>query len=338
MRIGFTYDLYDEYIALGFSPEAAAEFDQQDTIDGLSQAIEHAGHTVERIGNVKSLTKALAEGKRWDLVFNICEGVKGIGREAQVPALLEAYDIPFVFSSSDIMVLTMNKALAKHVVREQGIPTAAFSVIHSVDEKVELDFDFPVFVKPLAEGTGKGISSKSLIDNQKDLTDVCKKIITTFDQPALVETYLPGRDLTVGIIGTGKNARVVAVMETHYKKNAEKGSQSFYNKKNYLDVFEYSIVTDETGKAAADVALKSWIALGCLDAGRVDLRCDKNGVPHFLEVNPIAGLHPVDSDLVILSRLVGLDYKDLIASILDEAIKRNGIKVKQKKEPLRASR
>lgn len=338
MLIGMTYDLRDEYLALGFSDEAAGEFDGVETIDAIAAAIEAAGHTVERIGNVKALTSALASGKRWDLVFNICEGVKGIGREAQVPALLEAYDIPFVFSSSDVMVLTMNKALAKYVVREHDVPTAPFAVVRSADESVNLDIDFPVFVKPLAEGTGKGISSKSLIDTQEDLTAVCKKIIDTFDQPALVETYLPGRDLTVGILGTGKNARVIAVLETTYKEGAEKGSQSFYNKKNYDKALIYKVITDETAKRAAEISLKSWIALGCQDAGRVDLRCDKDDVPNFLEVNPIAGLHPVDSDLIILSRQIGIDYNTLIASILEEAIKRHGLVQKQKKSPLRAIR
>jgi D-alanine-D-alanine ligase len=323
--LGFTYDLRDDYLAQGFSIEDAAEFDSQETIDAVELALEQYGFKVDKIGNIKDLTTALAAGKRWDIVFNICEGVKGIGREAQVPALLEAYEIPYVFSSSDVMVLTMNKALAKMVVQSRGIPTAPFAVIETAADLASIDLPFPVFAKPLAEGTGKGISSKSMVYDHASLAQVCAEITTKFSQPTLVESYLPGRDLTVGIVGSADQARTIAVMETLYLSGAESGGQSLYNKENCEQVLSYEVIDDETAKAAADIALRSWRALGCLDGGRVDLRCDEKGIPNFLEVNTIAGLHPTHSDLPIMCGKVGIEHTELIRLIMDSTLQRHGI-------------
>jgi D-alanine-D-alanine ligase len=323
--LGFTYDLRDDYLAQGFSIEDAAEFDSQETIDAVELALQQYGFKVDKIGNIKDLTTALAAGKRWDIVFNICEGVKGIGREAQVPALLEAYEIPYVFSSSDVMVLTMNKALAKMVVQSRGIPTAPFAVIETAADLASIDLPFPVFAKPLAEGTGKGISSKSMVYDHASLAQVCAEITTKFSQPTLVESYLPGRDLTVGIVGSADQARTIAVMETVYLSGAESGGQSLYNKENCEQVLSYEVIDDETAKAAADIALRSWRALGCLDGGRVDLRCDEKGIPNFLEVNTIAGLHPTHSDLPIMCGKVGIEHTELIRLIMDSTLQRHGI-------------
>jgi D-alanine-D-alanine ligase len=330
MTLGFTYDLRDDYLAQGFSAEDAAEFDSQVTIDAIELALQQYGFNVEKIGNIKALTAALVAGKSWDIVFNICEGVKGIGREAQVPALLEAYGIPCVFSGSDVMVLTMNKALAKLVVQSRGIPTAPFAVIESATDLATIDLPFPVFAKPLAEGTGKGISSKSMVYDKASLEQICAEITKKFSQPTLVETYLPGRDLTVGIIGSGDQARAIAVMETFYQEGAEPGSQSLYNKENWKKVLSYAVIKDETAKMAADIALRSWRALGCLDGGRVDLRCDEQGIPNFLEVNTIAGLQPFYSDLPMLCGLVGIEHAELIHLIMDSALQRHGLTIKNK--------
>ncbi len=330
LTIGFTYDLRDDYIAQGFSAEETAEFDSRETIEFIVSALQENGYAVEKIGNIKALVTALASGKRWDMVFNICEGVKGIGREAQVPALLEAFDIPAAFSPSDVMTLTMDKSLAKMLVREHAIPTAAFSVVTSAQDIEAITLPFPVFAKPLAEGTGKGISGKSLIKDKKALKQACMELLSKFKQPVLVETYLPGRDLTVGIIGSGAQARAIGVMETLLKSGAESGAQSYFNKENCEQVLEYVLIEDETAKMAADIALRSWRALGCLDGGRVDLRCDENGVPNFLEVNPLAGLHPTHSDLPILAAKAGISHTCLIGEIIQSALARYGLNQKQK--------
>jgi D-alanine-D-alanine ligase len=182
-----------------------------------------------------------------------------------------------------------------------------------------------VFAKPLAEGTGKGISSKSMVYDHASLAQVCAEITTKFSQPTLVESYLPGRDLTVGIVGSADQARTIAVMETLYLSGAESGGQSLYNKENCEQVLSYEVIDDETAKAAADIALRSWRALGCLDGGRVDLRCDEKGIPNFLEVNTIAGLHPTHSDLPIMCGKVGIEHTELIRLIMDSTLQRHGI-------------
>jgi len=325
MLIGMTYDLKDEYIQQGFTNEEAAEFDSLETIEAIEEAIKLLGHNVERIGNVKALVTALAHGKTWDLVFNICEGVNGISRESQVPCLLEAYNIPYTFSSPETNAITMDKSVAKQLVANAGVATAPFKVVRNISDIDKLDIPFPLFVKPLAEGTGKGIDARSNISDKESLRSKCEYLLKTFNQPVLVESYLSGRDITVGIVGNGKNAKVIAVMETFYDTNAESLSQSFYNKKNYEEVLQYRIIDDDVAKKAAEASLKSWETLNCRDAGRFDFRCDKNNTPYFLELNPLAGLHPIDSDLPMLSRKVGIDFNQLIAMIINCAIERYGL-------------
>jgi D-alanine-D-alanine ligase len=322
INVGFTYDLYDDYIKMGFSREDAAEFDSIETIDAIDDALTANGFEVERVGGIQNLVKALAKGKRWDIVFNICEGVKGIGRESQVPALLEAYDLPAVFSASDVMTLTMNKALAKMAVRERGVPTAPFSVVEKMADVNEIDLSFPVFVKPLAEGTGKGITGKSLVNDKDSLRSICAEILMKYDQPALVETYLTGDDLTVGMLGQGASARAIGVMRTIYKQGAEHGAQTLYNKENWKKVLDYEMVSGPLKQAAEDVALRSWLALGCRDGGRIDLRCDAQGIPNFIEVNTLAGLRPHYSDLPMLADKSGMDFDHLIGNIMQEALAR----------------
>lgn len=338
ITVGFTYDLRDDYLAQGFSPEEAAEFDSRETIAAIDAALQANGYKVDRVGNVKALVNALAMGRRWDIVFNICEGVKGIGRETQVPALLEAYEIPAVFSTSDVMALCMNKALAKLAVGAKKIPTAPFFVVADVAELQTFNLPFPVFVKPLAEGTGKGIGVKSLVDNKKELKAVCASIIKKFDQPALVETFLPGIDMTVGILGSGEESRAIGVMKAVHKKGAEPNSQTYYNKENWKKVLAYEMVDGSLGRKAADIALKSWKALGCFDGGRVDLRCDADGVPNFIEVNPLAGLRPAYSDLPLLAAKKGMAYDILIGRIMESALRRYGLFVPhQRKKRLKAA-
>jgi D-alanine-D-alanine ligase len=302
--------------------EETAEFDKQDTIDAIDMAVQKAGFETEKMGNVKALCQKLVAGERWDIVFNICEGFYGIGREAQVPALLDAYNIPYVFSDPLVMALTLHKGMTKSVIRDAKIPTADFVVIHSIEEIKNVNLPYPLFVKPVAEGTGKGITGKSVIENYQQLEQMTKHLLTTFKQPVLVEKFLSGREFTVGLIGTGDEARSIGLMEVVLKQNAEKNVYSYFNKEEYETVVEYALVNGEIAEACKKVAVDSWRALGCQDGGRVDLRCDENGIPNFIEVNPLAGLHPINSDLPILCRMNGIRYEELISMIMKSAIKK----------------
>jgi D-alanine-D-alanine ligase len=320
MRVGLTYDLRDEYLARGFSEEDAGEFDAPETIDALAAAIAARGHMVERIGALPALVAALAAGRRWDLVFNIAEGVSGIAREAQVPALLEAYGIPFTFSSADVLTVAMDKALAKLVVRQAGVPTPDFTVVRSARDLQGLDLPFPLFVKPLAEGTSKGVQEASRVADRAGLARACLDVLKTYRQPALVETFLPGREFTVGLLGAGASARVIGVAEVTFRTGGDPSAYSFRNKMESFD--ELTLASDPTATAAGAVALAAWRALGCRDAGRIDIRCDAAGHPAFIEANPLAGLRPGWSELVILAGQAGLAYPELIGAILAEATAR----------------
>jgi D-alanine-D-alanine ligase len=327
MLIGLTYDLRSDYLAMGMSMEETAEFDKEETIAGIEGALRELGYQTDRIGHAKALVRRLEAGGRWDLVFNICEGLSGVAREAQVPAILDLYGVPYVFSDPLVLALTLHKGMTKRVVRDAGVPTSDFCVYETAEDLADLRFGPPFFVKPVAEGTGKGCSAKSIVRDRASLAAVCDDLVARFRQPALIEPYLGGREFTVGITGTGRQAKVVGSMEIVLLSNAEKGVYSYENKGNYEDRVEYPATdpaNDPVAAAAERVSLDAWRALGCRDGGRVDIRCDSDQRPMFLEVNPLAGLNPKDSDLPILARMAGISYTQLLARIMESAVKRVG--------------
>ncbi|MGE4291501.1 MAG: D-alanine--D-alanine ligase [Desulfovibrio sp.] len=322
MRIGITYDLREDYLAMGLSHEDSAEFDSPETIQALRTTIEELGNQAELIGNAQRLVQRLAAGERWDMVFNIAEGLCGMGREALVPALLEAYGVPYTFSDPLVMCLTLNKGMAKHVFRDQGIATPDFAVVERVADLENLNMTFPLFAKPISEGTGKGIDGKSVIRSRSELEEVCGRLLERFHQPVLVETYLPGREFTVGIVGTGDKAESCGVMEVLLRDEAEQGVYSFVNKEGWESRVDYFLRTDEDARAAEAVALAAWRGIGCRDGGRVDVRLDENGEANIIEINPLAGLHPGYSDLPILAEMNGMPFRELIGRILASARER----------------
>jgi len=317
-----TYDLRDDYLADGYSEEETAEFDSIETINAVESALNDLGHKTDRIGHIRSLTNRLVAGDRWDMVFNIAEGLRGFGREAQVPAILDAYNIPYTFSDVLVLSLTLHKGVAKHVIRDLGIPTPDFTVIETADQIAGTALPFPLFAKPVAEGTGKGVTPASRIETRAALEQICRMLLEAFQQPVLVETFLPGREFTIGIIGTGGDAFATDVMEVFMKSQAEQAVYSYLNKKNYETLVEYRLVDDSEARQAGRTALWAWRSLGCRDAGRVDLRSDRDGRPNIMEINPLAGLHPQHSDLPIIFTLMGETYPHLIALIMQSALKR----------------
>jgi len=333
MRIGLTYDLRSDYLAEGHGDEETAEFDSPETIDAIEEALAALGHEPVRIGHLRALGRRLLAGDRWELVFNIAEGLYGFGREAQVPALLDAYGIPYVFSDPLVMALTLHKGMAKHVVRDCGIATPDFAVVESLAHAEALRLPFPLFVKPVAEGTGKGIAAASRVTGQAGLLRVCAELLRRFEQPVLVETFLPGREFTVGIVGQGDSARALGVMEVSLNEQAERNAYGFHNKEHYEGLVNYRLERGPLAQSVERTALAAWRALACRDGGRVDLRLDAQGAPNFLEVNPLAGLHPVRSDLVILAGLAGISYRELIGRILDGALGRLGATPKTRGAP-----
>ena len=161
MKIGITYDLRDDYLAEGYGEEETAEFDHPRTIAAIEEALQSLGYETERIGHIRALARRLVADERWDMVFNIAEGLRGFGREAQVPALLDAWNIPYTFSDPLLLSLTLHKGMTKRVIRDLGIPTPDFAVVETPEEIATVVLPFPLFAKPVAEGTGKGVTAAS---------------------------------------------------------------------------------------------------------------------------------------------------------------------------------
>ena len=323
LRIGVAYDLRSDYLAMGYGEEETAEFDSEVTIDAICDALAANGFEAVRIGNVRRLVDALSRGERWDGVFNFCEGLKGLGREAQVPALLDVFDIPHVFSDTVTMALCLDKAMAKRVVRDCGAPTPDFAVIERIEDVEKIALPFPLFLKPVAEGSGKGVNAKSRVDNTTALQRVAADLLIRFDQPVLAESFLPGREFTVAILGTGADAHVLGVSEILPKDNWVGDGYGYENKEYWHDKVKIIGADPASAKAAGEVALAAWRALRCRDGGRVDIRNDAAGQPNFMEVNPVAGLRPDYSDMCFIATREGLSYRDLIGRIMDGFLARN---------------
>jgi D-alanine-D-alanine ligase len=322
MHIGLTYDLRSDYLAAGYSEEETAEFDQAGTIEAIEGALCELGHTTDRVGHARNLVERLAVGDRWDLVFNICEGLHGLGREAQVPAILDVYEIPYTFADPAALCVCLDKALTKTVLRAAGMPTPDWHVVRDLADIDRCQLPLPLIAKPLAEGTGKGINAASKITDRSELRRVCERLLMHYEQPVLVEHFLPGREFTVGLVGTGEKADVVGTLEILLRDVAEPDVYSYVNKEKSEELCDCPLVraTDDVAVAEAElIALAAWRAVAGRDAGRIDLRCDAAGNPQLIEVNPLAGLHPTHSDLPILWTETGAEYVDLIGRIVASA-------------------
>jgi len=322
MHIGLTYDLRADYLAAGYGEEETAEFDQLGTIDAIDGALGDLGHSTDRIGHARGLVERLARGDRWDLVFNICEGLCGLGREAQVPSILDVYEIPYTFSDPSVMCVCLDKGLTKTVLHSKGVPTPDWQVVHGLSDVERSKIPFPLIAKPLAEGTGKGIDAASKISTRAELRAACERLLAQYQEPVLVEQFLPGREFTVGVLGTGADAEVLGTLEIILRDAAEQGVYSYLNKEHCEDLCDFPLVRASEDSVVAEaerIALEASLAVGGRDAGRIDLRCDAAGNPQIMEINPLAGLHPTHSDLPMLWTAIGREYVELIDRIVESA-------------------
>ena len=254
-----------------------------------------------------------------------------MGREAQVPAILDVYQIPYTFSDPLVMALCLHKGMTKLVVRAAGVPTPDFAVLEQPEEAARIELRLAPVRQARRRRDRQG-RHRGLEDRRPPgPRAVCAELLARFRQPVLVETFLPGREMTVGVIGTGADARVLGTMEIVLLAGAEAEVYSYVNKERCEELVEYRPVSPETDqevRRAEAVALAAWRALGCRDAGRVDLRSDARGEPHFLEVNPLAGLHPFHSDLPMICNFHGIPYVELIDRIVRSAMERADAKCK----------
>lgn len=330
MRIGITFDLKSDFKdATGGPEDRFEEYDSDATVAAIEDALRAGGYETVRLGGGRRfLERVLAE--RPDLVFNISEGVVPTrSREAHVPAVLEMLGVPFTHSDPLTLALTLDKAMAKRVAESLGVPTPRYRVVDTPAAIKDFDLDFPVIAKPLFEGSSMGVRKKSRCVDHASLTELIGQLLADYHEPVLVEEFCPGPEFTVGVMGNGAKARVIAAMEIVPRTmKPEEFVYSLEVKRNYLEEVEYHVPPRRPAELIAAVektALDAYRALGCRDLARVDVRTGADGRPKFLEVNPLPGVNPTTGDIVILSRLSGLDYARLIQGVVHEARQRYGI-------------
>ncbi len=325
-------------------PDALAEYDSLETIDGIKGALTAAGHEVVGLEADNTLLDTIRQVAP-DICFNISEGLSGESRESHVPALLEMLGIPYTGSKVLANALSLNKAVTKRVWHDNNLPTAAFQTFYHEDEPLDPRLTFPLFVKPIGEGTGMGINKNSIIHHQTALREQLHWVIQTYHQPALVEDFLPGREFTIGLIGNrvrpGQHPRnglynaegfhVLPVLEIDTTKGAVKG---IYNTeaKSYIpgeeqapDYLCPADIPPELETEMKQLTVAAFESLGALDVSRVDLRLGNDGRPYLVEINTLPGLNPKVSDMCISARADGIPYADLINEILNLAAERSGL-------------
>jgi D-alanine-D-alanine ligase len=309
MRLGLTFNLKPA----GAEGDQYEEFDPVETIEALESAIRACGHEPIRLGWGVEMLEALARTPV-DGVFNIAEGVGRRGRESQVPAVLEMLGIPCSGSDALSIALTLDKALAKAVAKSAGIATAAWSVFNDAPvHHPRAESSFPLFAKPANEGSSMGITASSLCRNRQELEQAIERL--SIYGPVLIEEFLPGDEFTVGMI----DGEVIGVMQVVPRSGQENFIYSLDVKRDYLNRVDYRLVDAPDVEA---VAKDVWRAFGLRDVARIDIRRDRDGIANFVEVNPLPGVHPINSDLIILARLAGITHQQLIGRIIDAATRR----------------
>lgn len=325
MRIGLCFNLKetDAAKASGEWDDSDAEYEDRETIDSLAGALEAlSGEPVVRLPCDGDLPQRLASAAV-DLVFNIGEGRGSRNREAFGPSVFELSGIPYTGSDGLCLSLTLDKVLAKKVLIAEGLPTPEFCVVHDPSELKDVALPFPLFVKPCHEGTSKGIRNFSKVRNRKELERVTAWVLARHGQPALVERFIAGREVAVSVLGNGEQRRVLPHAEIRFSRE-----NPFYSFECKTLVDEEVICPAPIGAALSDrierIALAACEAFGCRDFARLDIRIDASGTPYILEINPLPGLSRQYSLFPVQAAAAGITYGEMVGTILDQAMERNG--------------
>ncbi|MFN2180388.1 MAG: hypothetical protein ACK2UV_12950, partial [Candidatus Promineifilaceae bacterium] len=322
------------------------DLDSQETIDAITRALEKGGHQVTFMEGDATLYNRLRE-QRPDICFNIAEGHFGDSRESQVPALLEMLRLPYTGSGVLTLALTLDKPMTKRVLSHHDLPTPPFQVFERISEELDPELQFPLFVKPSREGTGMGVSAESIVNNESQLRKQMLNLFDRYDQPVLAEHFIEGREITVGVVGNLTSPVARRLPEDDEAPRISRGLHFFpaleidmsrypveeagiYTsniKTTLAHDFHYLCPAPLTAEQVEDL---NWLTAatfritGCRDVARVDFRLDANDndKPYILEINPLPGLNPEYSDLVIEARADGWRYEKLVDRILQEAIDR----------------
>ena len=319
----------------GVPPDAFADFDHIETIDSIRGALETDGHQTVFLQADADLPYALKDVKP-DICFNIAEGLGGDAREAQIPALLEMLRIPYTGSRVLTNGISLDKTLTKRIWRDRRLPVAPFQEFNAENESLRPELKFPLFVKPAREGTGMGVDLKAIVKNDKEMRERIAYIVNTYQQPALVETFLPGREFTVGIMGRS-DAKLYSRHPEWYEKDgfhrfpvleldssrsvtpnvySQASKSKDVGEEGAPDYVCPAVLDPELEKKLKHFALRAHLLLYALDVSRTDIRLDDEGNPRLLEINTLPGLTPNYSDLCLQAKAEGIRYEDLILDIL----------------------
>ncbi len=309
-----------------------AEWDTQDTIDAVARSLS-LYHEVTLVEADEDAYERLREG-RFDIVFNISEGMNGVSREAQIPAMLEFLGIPYTGSDPLTLATCLDKSRTKEILSYHGIPTSKFVVAGSFEEADDASLRYPLFVKPLHEGSSKGIYNSSYAENPEALRREVERILNDYEQPALIEEYLPGREFTVALLGNGNELRVLPPVEIRFDSLPSEALPVYSYEAKWLwdtkdspiEVFKCPAPIDDSLRTKMeDVCRRTFEVLKCRDWSRIDVRLDSSGEPNIIEVNPLPGILPDPEEhscFPMAARAAGMNYRQMMNAVLDAAIKR----------------
>jgi D-alanine-D-alanine ligase len=327
LKVGITYDLKKDFSHREDEPiDSFEEFDSEETIDAIGRVLESEGHDVFKLGGGIGLIDRLRSSPV-DIVFNIAEGIGGRNREAHIPALLEFLNIPYTGSDPLTLSLTLDKAMAKKVVRSEGVPTPGFKKVEKMEDLNGLHLPYPLFVKLCYEGSSKGVRLDSKTSDPASLREKVRWLLETYGPPVLVEEFVSGPEFTVGILGNSDPV-VLGVMQIEIKGSPP--GEAIYSlevKREWEERVRYHCpppIPSDLKNRIERVALEAYRALDCRDVSRVDIRVGENNVPYFLEINPLPGLSPVYGDLPIMAGQMGWEYSQLVKTIFHHALRRYG--------------
>jgi D-alanine-D-alanine ligase len=330
MRFGITCDLKtDTAPAANLPDDFQEEFDSPATVEAIAEVLRGLGHAIEILGDGKPMLERLLADPP-DFVFNFAEG-QGVGRsrEARVPAVLEMLNIPYSGSDPLALAVTLDKDFARRIVESHGVTVPAGIVCAPGEDVIQLIANArlpaaPWIVKPAWEGSSKGIRGKCVVDSPEEASTAIQLLHRDYDQPVLLEEFVPDDELTVGVVGNNPG-RIIGIMRVLPQLATERFVYSLEVKRDWRRQVSYecpAALSPECQTAVEQAALAAYQALGCRDVARIDFRLKEN-TPYFLEANPLPGLNPETSDLVILARLAGWSYEQLIGGIVQAALLRH---------------
>lgn len=328
MKIGLSYDLKDSvYLSQGHPDDALEEYDSPETVNALAAAMEAQGHSVVRLGGGGEFITSIAQ-HRVDLVFNIAEGLGNYrSREAQVPAILEMLDIPYSGSDPQCLAICLDKPLTKKILAASDITTPSWHVINHSGQLAEIHwkaFPLPAFIKPAYEGSSKGITFGSIARSADQLVSAATELLERYHQPVLVEEFIAGEEITVGVVGNTP-PRILGIMRVLSRQNTPDFIYCLEVKRDWERLVDYECparLEPRILQRIEDTSLKIFEVLGCRDFARIDFKISSRGEPYFLEINPLPGLNPGSGDLPIMAGKMGWTYQELITTIVNTALER----------------